>query len=262
MENIKDMSSSDFITKPNFGTIYANNGDHYSNQCFWISILDYLNFYGGFDNQLSIDDIRNIASNYGALIINSTTEPFDYILHTPVAICLANHFGLRFEIYYCNRNRITPWISSNGAAYIFGNGNIIVPIVAYGDHFELIIKSSFIDLSVLYNNSEKKMTVQKFVPNASIAYAKTKKPTNISEDELEIVIHRIIENNQNIHRLEQEIEKLKEQKNFLDIVVIATNSMDQFKEITVLDDIIELYKKRISELLDEKINLHSAYFIS
>ena len=251
-----------FITKPNLGTIYSNNGNHYTNQCFWISILDYLNFYGGFNNQLSIDDIRNIASDNGSLTINSTNEPFDYASHTPVAIRLANHFGLRFEIYYCNHNRTTPWISSNGPAYIFGNGNIIVPIVAYGDHFELIINSSFVDLTILYENSEIEISVKKFVPNLSIAYSKTKKSINISEDELEIVIHKIIENNQNIHHLEIEIEKLKEQKNFLDIVVIATNSMEQFKEITVLYDIIELYKKHISELLDENINLHSVYFIS
>ena len=264
------MSSSEFITIPNHGSIYANNGEQYLNQCFWISILDYLNLYGGFDNQLSIDDIRNIASDSDSLIINSITDPFDYTVHILTAIRIANHFGLRIEIYYCNYNRITPWISSTGPAYIFGNGNIIVPIITYGDNFELIIKSSFINLNIEKENDtvfsenikKNKLIIQNFVPDSSIAYPKTKKIKNISDDELDKIIYRIIENNQHIHHLEKEIERMKEQKKFLDIVVIATNSMEQFKDITVLYDITELYKKHILELLDENISLNCAYFIS
>jgi hypothetical protein len=64
-----------FGVKKNNG---SNGNNRYSNQCMWLSILDYLN--GVMRNNMNLDEIRAIGSRNNTRI-NNVREQFDTTLH-------------------------------------------------------------------------------------------------------------------------------------------------------------------------------------
>ena len=198
---IMNPDKSTFSTIRNTGSIKGLNGN-YINQCFWISILDYLNKIK--KNNYTIDDIRLIASKNNT-VINSTNSVFDYQLHENAAINLAEVFDLSIEIYYSNRNGEllnTEWISDNNPAYIFGTGANRVPIVAYGDHFQLIIKSNSINLE----NEIDLIESTTFVPNIKLAISMNSDKEY--DKQLDSSIHEYVENKQKINYMTKLIHEL------------------------------------------------------
>jgi hypothetical protein len=114
-----------------------NNNHGYSNQCMWLSIIDYLKITR---NQIvSLETIRTIASRGNAPINNQITQ-FDSHTHQGSLRNVLNHYGLNITIY-------PQYIDTYGDIFI--NKNICIQtsnnlhpdnvfVVSYGAHFELI----------------------------------------------------------------------------------------------------------------------------
>lgn len=118
----------DFETVKNTGQI-----DHMSNQCFWISIVDFLNHY--LDQTISVKQLREMAKKEGKSI-NCENEMFDYNDHKTSLEFIANKFNLKITIYDVDSNRKIDIIERN-VTFGFENG-LPVHIAFFGNHFELI----------------------------------------------------------------------------------------------------------------------------
>lgn len=113
----------------------------YSNQCMLISILDYLRYVTKqLPKSTSIVDFRrdnNInESNW------SQNSEFNYENRSQMAIlrAITVRYNLTLQIKYLNRNnRDVEYIGN--VAFEIGNGRQIVPILAFGNHFQLIIEN-------------------------------------------------------------------------------------------------------------------------
>ena len=146
-----------YLKKPNTTNIIINNNNNHSNkkksfksfsndgciegycnQCFWISILQYLKLQRNID--INIEEFHMTASNMYQININNLKSNFDYECHADAAVNLAKIYNLKIEIYYANYTEKTRWINIGNPAYIFGKGKNVVRIVAFGNHFELIKK--------------------------------------------------------------------------------------------------------------------------
>jgi hypothetical protein len=144
------------IVRPNFEVIPNNGvprerGTRMSNQCLWISIVDFLNREGIADiqtgEQITVSGIRSLLSQQNYVINNEnqmadTQQLYDSLLN------LSQLYNLRFEFFD---------ISNEEGVYRRENGEIInnnyfvidnsvegnhdtnvVPIAFYGHHFQLI----------------------------------------------------------------------------------------------------------------------------
>ena len=136
----EEINNNNVRTISNGGT---DNIRGYSNQCMLISILDYLRYVTKqLPKSTSIADFRrdnNInESNW------SQNSEFNYENRSQMAIlrAIAVRYNLTLHIKYLNRNnRGVEYIGN--VAYEIGNGNgsQIVPILAFGNHFQLIIEN-------------------------------------------------------------------------------------------------------------------------
>jgi hypothetical protein len=169
------------------GTIYniqviTNNGNcsnlnptipntQYSNQCIWISILDYLklNRFSEF-SEWNLDKIRNIASSNNTPI-NSNLECFDFDIHEIAIQNVVNYFNINIRIYtpFWKNNIIRDNnLQINDFTYleikpINQLSNQLVNIISYGNHFELIT-----NISENNDNNTSNSTV--FKPDIKLAY--------------------------------------------------------------------------------------------
>ena len=161
--NFSKINKREFKTFGNSGRISGRT--EYSNQCMWISLLNYLNDVLG--NNLSIDDIRDIASSNNTPI-NNIDEQFDFMVHSYALFNVLESFDLQLHIYIPARDDENNKIFINDNLLVLGNieSNNIVSIVSYGSHFELITQ---IENRKLYNNKMAKMNTNNFVPNISLA---------------------------------------------------------------------------------------------
>lgn len=152
-----------FGVKKNNG---SNGNNRYSNQCMWLSILDYLN--GVMGNNINLDEIRAIGSrnNTG---INNVMEQFDTKLHFQSLLNVIETFDLQVHFYVVTTDKNGDLTISNNPNMIVGevSSSNIVSIVSYGYHFELITS---IGHRQLYEGKIK--INEKFVPNRELALAK------------------------------------------------------------------------------------------
>jgi len=123
-----------------FQSIWNNGGDNsgrYSNQCIWISIIDYLN--GVLGQEYDLDTIRTIASANGN-IINNVREEFDTTIHIEALSYIATLFDLQIHFYVPFRNKSGNLVISERPNFIVGNQSAshVISVVSYGSHFELI----------------------------------------------------------------------------------------------------------------------------
>lgn len=111
---------------------FTKNGIDYEyyNQCFWISILDALK---NFNINLTLFELRLLIKNNGITNINSHKEQFDTIEHFDSLLFIVNNFDLTINFYQVINNKI-----DNSPNYTIGNGNNIVNIASYGNHFAFI----------------------------------------------------------------------------------------------------------------------------
>ncbi len=128
----------------NFQTI-PNNGyfnESFSNQCFWMSLYDYLSNYSGFDG--NIINLRYL----GELYDDSDHNMFDTFneRHLEAAERVAIHFNIRINFFSITDDSMPRDIMIlNGRRYavpreiINPHGRNIVDIAWSGGHFELIM---------------------------------------------------------------------------------------------------------------------------
>jgi hypothetical protein len=135
-------------------TISNNGSDNihgYYNQCMLISILDYLRYVTKqVSETTNIEDFRNINN------INeskwSKYEEFNYENQSQQDILreIARKYDLTLNFKYLNQDKRGGDYIGN-IAYTIGSGVQIVPILAFGDHFQLIIENENILSSNVIN---------------------------------------------------------------------------------------------------------------
>ena len=134
----QEINNNNVRTISNGGT---DNIRGYSNQCMLISILDYLRYVTKqVPESTSIVDFRRDnkinESNW------SQNSEFNYENSSQMAIlrAIAFRYNLSLQIKYLNQNnRGVEYIGN--VAFEIGNGRQIVPILAFGNHFQLIIEN-------------------------------------------------------------------------------------------------------------------------
>lgn len=187
-----------------FGVKRNNGSDdsgRYSNQCLWLSIIDYLN--GVLGNNYNLDDIRYIGSRNDTRI-NNSSQQFDTDYHLRSLINVCETFDLQIHFYVAFRDKSTNLVISNEPNWIVGNyhASNVVSIVSYGAHFELI---TYIDDMQLYKG---KISVNKnFIPNRELALGINKnlvKKLNFSQIEK---IDELLEITVNFERIIYDLEK-------------------------------------------------------
>jgi hypothetical protein len=127
----KQIGGNRVITKQNSGRL-----EGMSNQCFWISILDYLKTHG-FPN-LTLRELRLQASGPG-ININDENQMIDTDIHRDAIEQIAFNYHLTIRGFPVDGNGNLLYNGNHGN--IFGNGPNIVDIANFGlYHFELIIE--------------------------------------------------------------------------------------------------------------------------
>jgi hypothetical protein len=139
--------------RPNFEVI-PNNGvprereTRMSNQCLWISIVDFLNREGIDDIQterpITVSGIRSLLSQQNYVINNEDQMADTQQLNDSLSY-LSQLYNLRFEFFDIS-NEEGVYRRENGEMinnnyFVIDNsveGNHVVPIAFYGHHFQLI----------------------------------------------------------------------------------------------------------------------------
>lgn len=230
----------------NFNTI-RNDGriDAYSQQCFWISIMNYLNYI--LNQNISIRRIREIAS-YNNTNINKVDEPFDDFEHLQSAFNVADEFDLTIQIFL--PDRLNGNIDIRNPVINIGSGSNIVRIVQFIDHFELITSVDN-DRSNVLLNVEGKAKEKSYETNVDVAsYSLTKKLNGKKLDFA--LLNLLLEEHQKLLILQNRKKSLEDS--------IAR----YISEITQIDDQIaklanEMSESNFVETKDDSLNLRSRY---
>ncbi len=116
----------------------SNNGglEGYSNACLWIAVLDYLKCCLG-HSDLTLSELRLRFDPYGTI---GRWQEFDMGIHSQIFQQLADFYNLRLEFYPLRRDGSI----SQTPIQALGNGRNIVPILSFGDHFELIVNTGIL----------------------------------------------------------------------------------------------------------------------
>ncbi len=128
------MNRYGFTTIQNSGAL-----EGFSVQCMLISILHYLRYIRQ-DQTITLTRLREI----GGLGPDTAHTMFDIddprFVQAINRIC--NHFNIQVNVHYANRDGSASnrWLGNPAAT--FGRSSEIVPVVAFGLHFELIVSSA------------------------------------------------------------------------------------------------------------------------
>jgi hypothetical protein len=196
--NLLGGTPKNFGVKKNSG---SDNSGKYSNQCMWLSIIDYLN--GVLGNNFNLDTIRAIGSNNNTKI-NNKTEEFDTEYHLKSLINVSNTFDLQIHLYIAFTDNTQQVVISNEPNWIIGNQSSqnVVSIVSYGSHFELITS---IGDRQLYGGKIKDNN--KFIPNRELALGiKINEVNKLSQSQLSR-IDELLEISVNLKRVVLDLEK-------------------------------------------------------
>lgn len=239
------------ITIPNNGSM-----ENMSNQCFWISILQYLNTFPHID--LTLKSLRNLAE------LNTNTE---HIMFDNTNRKFRNAVNKICDIF--NIQIICIPVDSKG--FVLYNGNIIAK---YGDNLECIYLANYglyhfefivdiISSETLYNNNFEPLIYKKSNSNL----VKLKEIENYQDKEILLeslfsVMHKIDEK---IIKNVKNKQKIKNIKKIIDEIILVAKSdfmktIEKIKFINLLliqntqkDDVFFtylLYIKDINEIID------------
>lgn len=118
----------------NFKTLHNNGSiESYTNSCLWISVQQYFIFV--LRKQISVKEIRQHAQFHKKY--NSDFN-FRNEKHLQNLLLFLNKFNVSVRVYYANNKDGVTNLSKYNEEY-GDNKNNIIPIVAFGNHFELII---------------------------------------------------------------------------------------------------------------------------
>lgn len=243
-----------FLTKKNNG---SDGSSKYSNQCMWISIIDFLN--GVLGNDFNLDVIRAIGSNNNT-VINGPKKQFDTDTNLRALLNVASIFDLQIHMYVSFRNKSYELVISDEPNWIIGNysASNVVSIVSYGGHFELITS---IGSRTLYGG--KIVDSSAFIPNRDLAIGKTTELMTQSQlkeidDILSILSNydciilnleqNIKKNNLELENLEKSfmIDELNINKDDEQIQIASVSSFQEYKMF--LERIIDEFKKELEEI--------------
>lgn len=231
-----------FSTKKNNG---SDNSGNYSNQCMWISIIDYLNDV--LENNINLDEIRAIGSSNNTRI-NGTREMFDTDMHIDSLLKITSIYDLQIHMYVSFKNKANKLVISNEPNWIIGDysASNVVSIVSYGGHFELITS---IGKRKLYRGFMS--SYENFTPNRDLAIGKKIKTNSKKElDEIDNLLEMTINLNCVIINIEQSIKKNTTELNDLEKSFIFDE-----KKIAQLDEQTQI--ATISSLQEHKIFLET-----
>ncbi len=188
-----------FRTIPNTGRM-----DGYTNHCMFISILDYLRNVKNINVKLS--EIRRIAE------LDETTHNSMFDITDPRYFgCLdkiCRHFRVKIEIYYANKSGFQDERWLGRSAWSFGYSDSVIPIVAYGYHFELIVNIGGNDVLNLIHNPNPDTHVYK--PKKDIAFNRKSSDVNaIIESQINILIEEVFSMRETVLLLTREVEYIK-----------------------------------------------------
>lgn len=233
-----------FSTIKNSGMAFDNEGNSYSNQCFWISIIDYFNEHNIIEGTINIKTIREFVSKEYNGIINGVNEAFDNFLHGDALYFVAVGFDLTINIYYCkfeDHSRI-PYIETTYCAS-YGTGTNIVNIVSYGFHFELIIdmydaydKDSIVDVPI-------------FMPNVNLALGNNKEPIDV-DNIMRTKLDKLIEENNRLSIEKLELKKKhtdKNNKKLLELLHNISTEKTMFVNKEFLEPSIKILENEIKK---------------
>lgn len=243
-------------------SVIRNNGsdgtNRYSNQCFWISICQYLNKV--LDIDINLEELRNIASPQNSNIpINNETQEFDTTKYFSALQNIIETFSLQIHMYITYRDSSNQLVINNEPDYIVGelfNTNII-SIVSYGSHFELI---THIGSRQLYPNIKES---ELFIPNKELALGKKMSYyKNENEKEIEELLDLNTFFNVNIITLQQSIKKYKNMISTLENEFYKENKNDYDSELVItmiqsMEERKEFFKKEIKNLELELITVEN-----
>jgi hypothetical protein len=245
--NLQQFGGNKVTTKSNSGRL-----EGMSNQCFWISILDYLHDNGY--PELTLRELRKFMIDAN-LKINKENEIFDSDLYREASEYIANIFDLKIQAYLIDSNGYILY--SGEIINTIGDGRNVVNIAQFGQyHFELIINrennsnNNFRPL-VLINNDL--TDVNKIPENIRKQYIK------LSENQGEIIIiEKLLKESQS------ELDKQKKRKNEIKQSPYYTQSeknqkilkINLFLQNELIPD-IKAKTKRIDELKDEMLSLET-----
>lgn len=233
----------------NFGVKKNNGSDgsgRYSNQCMWLSIIDYLN--GVLGNNMNLDEIRAIGSRNNTRI-NDVGQQYDTDFHFQSLLNVIETFDLQIHFYVVTRDKDGNLTISNRPNMVVGevSSSNVVSIVSYGSHFELITS---IGDRQLYGG---KINVSdKFLPNRDLALGK--KINELNQAQLER-IDELLEISVNYNRvvldLKQNLElnqlRLDELENSFTMDEKNINSSDEESQIAMISSFQEhqIFLKKI-----------------
>lgn len=219
--------------KKNYKVISNNGTDNgMTNQCLWISIQKYLLYV--LKKNLTISEIKNIASNNNEYSINGKYEEFDTDKHTLSLINLAKKF--RLTIYFYTQDKNDMSISDSPISfYGVDASENIVHIVHYGSHFELIISFNGIDFFEGFTKQQS----SNFIPNIKLGLG-IDKPL---EDEKSDILDKYITHNDlisvQILSIENRLYNIK--KNIDKLIKDYNDSTDKERESEMLKVLIYSY---------------------
>ncbi len=149
----KGKPTDNYKTVSNSGSIFDEGKQKY-NQCFWISIRDYLNMYRGLN--ITVGQIKRLLY----LPESTDSQQMDY-WETPMYRLAVNRlaelFDIRIEFYYIRNGRSILMHNDLPIPQTIVNDSSrnIVPIAFTGGHFELITSGPHLEpLSYMPPNKE------------------------------------------------------------------------------------------------------------
>ena len=265
--------------RPNFEVIPNNGvprerGTRMSNQCLWISIVDFLNREGIVDIQterpITVSGIRSLLSQQNYVINNEDQMADTQQLNDSLSY-LSQLYNLRFEFFDIS-NEEGVYRRENGEMinnnyFVIDNsveGNHVVPIAFYGHHFQLITSGTDSDNNPIRYGNGNQMDIpkpEKLFLNKCIKFIEDE-----NEDLLKLLedkkdnksrekIVNIIQNNYEL--LDKEIKKEKEKELELE-KKLKEKILLEHKKNEILEKIKNFDKERLNEkeqwLLYELIN--------
>lgn len=233
--------------------IKKNNGsdgsERYSNQCMWLSILDYLN--GVMGHNMNLDEIRAIGSRNNTRI-NDVRQQYDTDYHFQSLLNVIETFDLQIHFYVVTRDKNDNLTISNRPNMVVGevSSSNVVSIVSYGSHFELITS---IGDRQLYGGKIK--VSDEFVPNRELALGK--KINELNQAQL-ARIDELLEISVNFNRvvldLKQDLElnqlRLDELENSFIMDGKNINSSDEETQIAMISSFQE-HKMYLEKIIGE-----------
>ena len=263
---LKGGSRLSFKTISNSGSLEGI----YSNQCLWISILDYLknvkNYY-----DLTLNELRLIASgeSYEPVDqeieeINKPNSIFDFFKHKRSLDRVIETFDLHI-VFYQTVNESGSIKLDNNSSFSYGNieSPNILNIICYGNHFELITNINGIDL---YENAR---SAHVFEPDIKLSLGisdsinqENIQRINLLIQENDLNLKNFLENENIIKKLIIELEEIEGlnaslSKNKEDNILIISQNEERIKFLnTELPKMIEINEITKKQFKDNEIKIN------